>query len=194
LITLFIISANLIIGGEPEPKTLIYSNKILKLNIGFGIKIKSIYLIILFLITFLVSSYINIVGSFNSQKNDVTRVLSEIEVISSDNVLVDFKSVDTLGWREFGGVRIWLDWYFVFSEQAILEYGKRWEMLCGKNIIINCNYDLFKKNPSELVDFLSRNKIDKIIISKESGLTLSAAYFDKIGENVDLISYKPKTN
>jgi hypothetical protein len=153
-------------------------------------------------LTILVSS-LSVLGSYEYVKYDfrkyakeVKHVTAELNLGTQDLVLVDPVSIDTTGWREFSGIQIYIDSYFMFDLKSIQTYRTRWIEICGQSRLSHCEYSLKKMDEDRLECFLKTRNISKIVFDRRNDVFEIEKYssFKSLGRSGNYIAYLVPTS
>jgi hypothetical protein len=147
-------------------------------------------------IFFLISSLVVPINTINSDYHNlgisVKRKLQHLNLNKGDLVLINPVVVDTIGWREFGKISIWFDYYFMFNLGGIKEYRKRWLDLCPGKVVSECDLNYLMQDHSKFVTFMQANKISKLVVRNYLTKHQMGSKFSLAGKDGNLISYNFK--
>lgn len=165
-----------------------------KINPSFGIRVNSRISIVVG-VTLLLFSVIVVKESMNVAKLDFIKLqsgaqgqLSMLRLPKNSYVLVDPSFVNTQGWREYGGISVYLDDYFPFNMNDIQIYRNRWVGLCSHRILTECDISM---NVRDIYNFMLTQKIDYLVtVNKTIVNEKYLSNFEKIGQYANLVSFK----
>jgi len=120
--------------------------------------------VVLFVLLFSSSTYVN--SDLKGFRSQIEAELEQLQIEKGDLVIVD-SSISTEGWREFGYVNVWFDFYFMFNISGIKTYRERWLASCGEVGIGDCKNSLFEGDSKALIELMMKNGIGKIVSGVE---------------------------
>ena len=161
-----------------------------KPNLSFSMT--PIYSILAIVVVFSVTIFQTtryVASDYENFRTSVEYELATLGLQESDYIIVD-SSISTEGWREFGKVSIWFDFYFPFNPASLGLYRDRWIESCGPVSISSCGDTLFSEDPLDLVRLMKKNSIIKFVTGDELSNYFVKDHFKLIGQSESKWSYE----
>lgn len=153
-----------------------------------GTGIWSSALVLLMIGTSVIASGLSVKSDYDNLRLQTKDKMIALDLQPGDLILPNPFVINTLGWREFGGVSIWLDRYFNFNLNGVTEYRKRWLDICGEVDLTLC--DLSELSNESLFEYMINNSINKLVVDQPLLVDEAGAKFSLVGQYGDLRTYE----